>query len=221
MEIKNIRILLPQLKRKAENLAYKVNRTVSQADEYQLGRPQLPITPMPKRELEERLKCWIPKNPGEIAIPNDPIAIAINGTQKMVNPHLTNREFHRMMEASSISGVLDIQGMNDAIDMAQDYLSLNHPSSRNMAAKGLEILKSNPKLKPQELKKAILREGEKGAAKPAYRVAEYLDELSREIPGFTSHQAARALSLAGRGKLNWYGWEKSLEIIRGKIKESE
>jgi len=224
MKINKISATVPKIKQAVRQVSAKLEKSLGAGDTFQLSRPQYPIAnrlPRPKRELEERLQCWITKHPDEIALPNDPLAIFITATQKTVNPHLADHEFHQMMQECSLQGVLDIQGMNDAIDMAQDYLSINHPSSRKMAASALEMLKANPKLTPKELKKSILEAGEQGPAKPARRVAEFLDEVSREIPGFTSRQAARALSLAARGKINWYGMEKSLQIIRGKVQESE
>jgi len=224
MKISKISAPIPKIKQAVRQVSAKLEKSLGAGDTFQLSRPQYPIAnrlPRPKRELEERLRCWITKNPEEIALPNDPLAIFITATQKTVNPGLADHEFHQMMKECSLQGVLDIQGMNDAIDMAQDYLSINHPSSRKMAQTGLEMLKANPKLTPKDLKKSILTAGEQGPAKPARRVTEFLDEVSREIPGFTSRQAARALSLAARGKINWYGMEKSLQIIRGKVQESE
>jgi len=224
MKIGKIGLDIPKIKRSAKRASFRLDCALGYRDTFQLGSPQMPIspkTPRPKRELEEDERDWIPENPGEVSIYNDPLAIFINRAQKEANPCLTDHEFHKMMLEFSTQGVLGIQEAKEAVGMARDYLSIAHPSSRKMAKTGLEMLKANPKLTPQQLKKSILTAGEKGPAKPAYRVAEFLDEVSGQIPGFNTTHAQRTLSLVHRGKINWYGMEKSLQIIRGKVQESE
>lgn len=220
MKIGRIGLDIPKIKRSAKRTSRRLDCALGYWDTFQLSRPQTPITPkIHQRELDEYEKDWIPKNPEEVSIVDDPLAIFIHRAQKEANHCLTDDEFLKIKQAYSIQGVLGVQEAKEAVGRAHDYLSIAHSSSRQMAARGLEMLKADPKLKPQELKRALLREGEKGAAKPAYRVAEYLDQLEKEIPGLTSKQAQKALSMAVSGKLNWYGWKKSLQIILGKVKE--
>jgi len=224
MKIDKIGLDIPKIKRSAKRASFRLDCALSYRDTFQLGTPQIPISPKiprPKRELGEYERDWIPENPGEVSIVDDPLAIFIHRAQKEANPCLTDHEFLKMKQEFSTQGVLGIQEAKEAVGMARNYLSIAHPSSRKMAAQGLEMLKANPKFTPQQLKQSILEAGEKGPAKPAYRIAEFLDEVSREIPGFNSTHAQRTLSLVHRGKINWYGMEKSLQIIRGKVQESE